>query len=58
MTHEVKAEILSPEKEVEELTVKLRMAGYRILSDPRKTGDGYYESCVLDPDGNKVEITV
>jgi len=25
---------------------------------PRWTGDGYYESVVLDPDGNQVELMV
>lgn len=41
-----------------ELTEKLRDAGYVVESEPRVTGDGYFESCVLDPEGNKVEITV
>jgi len=41
---------------VDELTNELRAAGYRVVSGPRETGDGYYESCVLDPDGNRVEI--
>ena len=41
---------------VDELTNELRAAGYRVVSEPRETGDGYYESCVLDPDGNRVEI--
>jgi lactoylglutathione lyase len=31
--------------------------GYALLSPPRKTGDGYFESCIADPDGNRVEIT-
>lgn len=31
--------------------------GYKITSNPRVTGDGYYEACVLDPDGNMIEIT-
>lgn len=39
------------------MTETLRAKGYRIASEPRTTGDGYYESCVLDPDGNQVEIT-
>jgi lactoylglutathione lyase len=43
---------------VDALTNRLRDDGYRILSAPRTTGDGYYESVVLDPDGNRVEITV
>jgi lactoylglutathione lyase len=46
------------EARVDALTARLRKDGYRIVSGPRRTGDGYYESCVLDPDGNRVEITV
>jgi lactoylglutathione lyase len=42
---------------VDELTEKLRARGYKVMSEARETGDGYYESCVLDPDGNRVEIT-
>jgi len=42
---------------VDELTNRLRGEGYRVVSEPRTTGDGYYESCVLDPDGNRIEIT-
>lgn len=45
-------------EKVDQLTEKLRADGYRILSGPRKTGDGYYESCIMDPDGNRIEITV
>ena len=41
---------------VNELTETLRNAGYQIVSEPRPTGDGYYESCILDPDGNRVEL--
>ena len=41
---------------VDELTNRLRGEGYRVVSEPRTTGDGYYESCVLDPDGNRIEI--
>lgn len=43
---------------VETLTERLRTAGYAVLSEPRTTGDGYYESVVADPDGNPLEITV
>jgi lactoylglutathione lyase len=46
------------EARVDELTSTLRDAGCPILDGPRRTGDGYYESVVLDPDGNRVEITV
>jgi lactoylglutathione lyase len=42
---------------VDALTGRLRADGCEIVSGPRVTGDGYYESCVLDPDGNAVEIT-
>ena len=46
------------EFKVEILTQQLREAGHMVVDGPRRTGDGYYESLVLDPDGNKVEITV
>ncbi|PJI09611.1 MULTISPECIES: VOC family protein [Clostridium] len=44
-------------KKVDELTDLLKNKGYEVVSGPRRTGDGYYESCILDPDGNRVEIT-
>lgn len=40
------------------LTHKLTTDGYTLLSAPRETGDGYFESCIADPDGNRVEITI
>ncbi|MDF2544818.1 MAG: glyoxalase [Herbinix sp.] len=43
-------------EEVDNLTKRLELDGYTILSQPRTTGDGYYESCILDPDGNQIEI--
>jgi lactoylglutathione lyase len=42
---------------VDELTDRLLNDGYRVIDGPRHTGDGYYESVVLDPDGNRIEIT-
>ena len=42
---------------VNSLTEKLRAGMHTIQSEPRTTGDGYYESVVLDPEGNLVEIT-
>lgn len=41
-----------------ELTEELVKDGYELLSPVRETGDGYFESCVADPEGNRVEITV
>ncbi len=43
---------------VDQLTETLRYDDYKIVREPRVTGDGYYESVVLDPDGNYIEITV
>ena len=42
---------------VDELTARLEADGYHVLSQPRVTGDGYYESTVLDTEGNIIEIT-
>lgn len=41
---------------VDALTMKLKADGCKVVGLPRTTGDGYYESCVLDPEGNRVEI--
>lgn len=46
------------EEAVDALTERLRDDGYPVCDGPRRTGDGYYESVVLDPDDNRVEITV
>lgn len=46
------------EEKVDQLTEKLQEDGYPVLDGPRRTGDGYYESVVCDPDGNRIEITV
>ncbi|GAB4031659.1 VOC family protein [Spirosoma gilvum] len=43
---------------VDALTEQLRSDGYTIAGEPRQTGDGYYESVVLDPENNRIEITV
>lgn len=42
---------------VDELTEELRTAGYEVVSGPRTTGDGYYESCIVVIEGNQIEIT-
>lgn len=46
------------EEEVRSITELLRNAGVRIQSEARWTGDGYFESVVMDPDGNLIEITI
>ena len=42
---------------VDELTKELRFAGYEVVSGPRTTGDGYYESCIVAIEGNQIELT-
>lgn len=43
---------------VDSLTAQLKSDGYEVVSGPRSTGDGYYESCILAIEGNQIEITV
>lgn len=43
--------------EVDEKAAELKRAGYNVISGPRKTGDGYYEFELLDPDNNRLEVT-
>ena len=38
------------------LTEQLRTKGYHIVGEPRISGDGYFESVVLDPDGNRIRV--
>jgi lactoylglutathione lyase len=45
------------EEKVDSLTERLKEDGYEVLDGPRITGDGYYESVVLDPEKNRIEIT-
>ena len=45
-------------EEVDRLTSEFREAGFEVLSGPRTTGDGYYESCIVGIEGNQIEITV
>jgi len=47
---------LGSQSEVDATTGRLQSAGTVVLSGPRKTGDGYYESVVLDPEGNRIEL--
>lgn len=43
---------------VDALTRRMKDDGYPVISGPRTTGDGYYESCILDLEGNQIELTV
>ncbi len=45
-------------EQVDTLTSRLAGDGYQVFSGPRTTGDGYYESCVIGPENNLIEITV
>lgn len=45
-------------EKVDELTARLKADGYEVVSGPRTTGDGYYESCVAAVEGNQIELTV
>lgn len=42
---------------VDALTQRLRADGYTVVGEPRQTGDGYYESVILDPEENRIELT-
>jgi len=44
------------ERRVDELTQRLHDDGISVVDGPRRTGDGYYESVIIDPDGNRIEI--
>lgn len=45
-------------EKVDLLTSQMREDGYEVISGPRTTGDGYYESCIVGIEGNLIEITV
>lgn len=49
---------LGSEEEVVRQTAALAAAGISVVSEPRRTGDGYFESVIMDPDGNLIELTV
>ncbi len=49
---------LGSRKRVDELTAQLKADGYSVESGPRVTGDGYYESCVIGFENNRIELTV
>ena len=45
-------------EKVDEVTAKLQNDGYEVISGPRTTGDGYYESCIIAIENNQIEITI
>lgn len=47
---------LGSRNDVDRLTEIIRADGYKVAGEPHTTGDGYYESVILDPDGNRVEL--
>ena len=49
---------LGSREKVDGLTARLRADGFPVLSGPRTTGDGYYESCVVAIEDNQIELTV
>ncbi|WP_373760437.1 VOC family protein [Streptococcus ferus] len=49
---------LGSKERVDQLTQRLVADGYELLSGPRTTGDGYYESCLLGFENNMIELTV
>lgn len=49
---------LDSRTQLEELTQRLSKDGYSVISGPRTTGDGYYESCILAVEGNVIELTI
>lgn len=49
---------LGAKEQVDEMTAQFKADGFEVLDGPRTTGDGYYESVILDPEGNRIELTV
>lgn len=49
---------LGSAENVNRLTAELKADGYTVISEPRTTGDGYYESCIVDLEGNQIELTI
>lgn len=45
-------------EKVDSLTVQLKQDGYDVISGPRTTGDGYYESLIAAVEGNLIELTI
>ncbi|GAA5217161.1 VOC family protein [Corallincola platygyrae] len=48
---------LGSKENVDRCYAQFRASGLNLLDSPRVTGDGYYEFTLLDPDGNRIEVT-
>ncbi len=44
-------------EKVDEITARMKADGFDVVSGPRTTGDGYYESCLVIFEGNQIELT-
>ncbi len=49
---------LGSAENVDRLTSELKADGYKVINEPRTTGDGYYESCIVDLECNEIELTI
>ena len=49
---------LGSRERVDSLTAELKADGYTVVSGPRNTGDGYYESCVVGFEGIQIELSI
>ena len=49
---------IGSKEKVDTLTAELKADGYEVISGPRTTGDGYYESCIIALEDNQIEITI
>lgn len=47
---------LGSKAQVDQLTDTLRQDGFQVVGEPRTTGDGYYESVIMDPENNRIEL--
>jgi lactoylglutathione lyase len=49
---------LGSKEAVDSLTARLKNDSYEVVSGPRITGDGYYESCIVTIEDNLIELTI
>jgi lactoylglutathione lyase len=48
--------VVGDEAAVDSFTERMAAEVFEVIGQPRRTGDGYYESVILDPDGNRIEL--